>query len=81
MLAVVVVVVVVLEWWRLSEVEPVVAEQPADSEPADSGSGRQSEWCDSDCILFSADLTELVRPATGQLRSGQPHSNMEADWL
>ena len=34
--AVAVVVVVVLEWWRLSEVEPVLAEQPAESEPADS---------------------------------------------
>jgi len=26
----------VLEWWRLSEVEPVLAEQPPESEPADS---------------------------------------------
>ena len=36
---VVVVVVVVSEWWRLSEVEPLLAE----SDPADSESVRQPE--------------------------------------
>ena len=42
-MVVAVVVVVVLEWRRLSEVEPVLAEQPPESEPADSESGSGSE--------------------------------------